>query len=197
MGFADFPIFFQHGLAGGNFCNPIPGCGSGVSIIINDNSTATPYPSIITTDASNPEIRILGLSHPFPDDIDIVLVAPNGVACVLMSDCGGGNALVNVDLTFNSGAVTPLPDATQIISGTYRPTNKGLETDPFPGLVTPVGGWQTNLAALSGIGQWKLYVVDDTSQDPGTIGRWSVNGVLSDLLTTQQTNPCGQNIIAP
>lgn len=59
------------------FTNPM-------SIAINDNSTATPYPSTIAVSGllsiMNINVRINSITHNFPDDVGILLVGPTGIA---------------------------------------------------------------------------------------------------------------------
>src|SRR5258708_24895352 len=50
---------------------------------------------------------------------------PTGRSALIMSDAGGGNALVNVTLTFDDTAARLLPDSDPITSGTYQPTGSG------------------------------------------------------------------------
>ena len=66
---------------------------------------------------------LTNLSHSFPDDLDILLVAPNGRSTLLMSDAGGESDITNVVLKFDDQALQFLPDNTQIFSGTNRPTD--------------------------------------------------------------------------
>ena len=74
-------------------------------------------------------VKLNGLNHTYPDDLDILLVGPGGQKILLMSDVGGGS-LPSVNLLFDSAATASLPDATLISSGVYRPTNYG-STDLF------------------------------------------------------------------
>lgn len=80
-------------------------------ITIRDFDVAAPYPSTVLVRCAPKritELRVMlyGLSHGYPDDIDIALIAPNGQGIKLMSDNGGGgnNALVNVNLVFDDNA---------------------------------------------------------------------------------------------
>lgn len=152
-------------------------------ITIADDTTATPYPStIIVENVSRPvshiAVVISGLSHRFPDDIDMLLVNPQGTNIVLMSDCGGGsaNALTNVTITFTDTATIDLPDATRITNGTYKPTNYGAG-DPFT-LPAPSSSLTTTFADFIGRdanGGWSLYVMDDQGGDSGSISNcWSI-----------------------
>ena len=56
------------------------------------------------------EVTIRGLSHTWPDDLDILLVAPDGRKVMLMSDAGGGWAVSGLNLKFTSSATTVPPD---------------------------------------------------------------------------------------
>ena len=115
---------------------------------------AGPYPS--TVDSSGLYGRVakatvtLRLTHAFPDDVDMLLVGPNGQRLILMSQAGGGGPVNNVVLTFDDAAPSLLPNASQIISGAYKPTNYGSTTEPFP---PPAPGppFATTLAAFNAL----------------------------------------------
>lgn len=146
---------------------------------------AAPYPSGIvvsgvTGTVSKVTVTLNGLSHTYPDDIDIVLVSPTGRSVVVMSDAGGGTSITNVTLTFDDAAANALPDATLISSGTYKPTNfnqQGAE-DAFIDSPVPAGPYDSTLAAFNGTnpnGTWSLYIVDDSDGDSGVLARgWSL-----------------------
>ena len=56
---------------------------------------ANPYPSTITVSGlggaiTDVRLRLTGLSHTFPDDVDILLSSPSGETLRVMSDNGGG-----------------------------------------------------------------------------------------------------------
>ncbi|MGQ9550480.1 MAG: hypothetical protein ACUVWS_17840, partial [Roseiflexus sp.] len=70
-----------------------PASGS-VTMPPGSQGAATPNPSTIEVSGVSGSIvsvvvRLNGLSHTFPDDLDIVLVGPSGQAVMLMSDVGG------------------------------------------------------------------------------------------------------------
>lgn len=157
------------------------GAPSNAEIVIVDAdihdvpAAANPYPSGIYAKGSNPIVKINGLTHGFPDDIDMLLLAPNGAYCMLMSDCGGGNSLTGIDLVIDGASATPLPNLATITSGTYKPTNNTVLKDPMPSPIgTPAANWPTDLSALSGEGIWKLYVADDAHQECGWIVSWQL-----------------------
>jgi subtilisin-like proprotein convertase family protein len=151
----------------------VPGTGS--------SGVASPYPSNIVvagqpTLLTDVNVKLFGMNHTFPDDIDILVVGPQGQNLIIMSDAGGSFGLANVDLVFDDSAAGTLPDNAQITSGTYQPTNFGAG-DPFPA-PAPVPSGATQLAAFNGTnpnGTWSLYVVDDAGDDSGNIsGGWCV-----------------------
>jgi hypothetical protein len=178
----------------------LAGCrfGNNSPITINDGSAATPYPSTIFTDifenvvggcVADVNVTLHDVTHPNPDDIDILLAGPGGQSVVLMSDAGGASPLSSVDLTFDDDAAGSLPDATQIVAGAYRPTDYE-SPDAFPA-GAPAGPFGTTLSVFDGLpfteSNWDLYVADDTTNTfGGTIdGGWSMD-------ITQ----CGQSVPA-
>lgn len=145
------------------------------------SGNADPYPSNVTVSGitgtvTKATVTLTNVNHTFPDDIDILLVSPTGASVILMSDTGGSLDLVNVNLTFDDAAASQLPDSTQIVSGTYQPTNIGAG-DPFAA-PAPAAPYGTTLAVFNGTnpnGNWSLYVVDDLGGDVGSIaGGWSL-----------------------
>src|SRR5690606_38863387 len=106
--------------------------GAAVNDFAVNNGRATPYPitnvvSGLSGDVATVSVTLANFSHPYPDDVDILLVGPNGQSVVLMSDAGAGGttntSLVNARITFQDGAQA-LPDNSGINPfGTYRPTD--------------------------------------------------------------------------
>jgi uncharacterized repeat protein (TIGR01451 family) len=155
-----------------------------------DNGPASPYPSTInvsglTATVYKVTVTLQGVTHTFPDDIDIMLVGPQGQSVILMSDCGNGQVtpIDNVSLTFDDAASQFLPDFDQIVSGTYRPTNYGSGDDIFvaPSPAHPSG---TTLSVFNGTnpnGAWRLFVMDDLPEDTGFItDGWRIRFTLLD-----------------
>lgn len=152
------------------------------NITIPESGSATPYPSTINVSGVNGtiaqiKVNLSGLSHTWPNDVDMFLEAPGGHRVMLMSDAGGSYDLNNVNLTFSDSASGTLPDESQITSGTYRPTNhEGYDSDTFPTLAP--GPYHTMLSTFNGTnpnGQWKLWIQDDLGGDSGSIaGGWSL-----------------------
>ena len=160
---------------------------------------ASSYPSSIVVSGFGPQetistvtVTLYDLEHSFPDDIDILLVGPEGQTLVLFSDACGDvwNADAPLTITLDDNAPERLPDDDPIeLGGAYLPTNYEVgpddDADVFPsvdrnGLPAPhpEPSFATRLAVFRGTrpnGQWHLYVVDDDVDDDGTIaGGWSL-----------------------
>jgi hypothetical protein len=147
------------------------------------SGSGDPYPSELEVSdfhgkISSLDVTLLGFAHAQPDDVDMLLVGPTGVAVKLMSDVGDATSVFGVDLTLDDGATSSLPDNSELTTGTYKPTDVNDGTDTFPDAPAPTA---TTLSAFNGTdpnGTWQLYVVDDTSDGDGsTVGSldgWSL-----------------------
>ena len=162
------------------------------NITVNDSPSppapATPYPSSINVAGLSGTIAKLtltlnGLNHTFPDDLDILLVGPQGQNLIVLSDVGGSTD-ASVSLTLDDSAATSLPDGGALVSGIFRPANVG-SGDSFPA-PAPSGPYNSTApqgaATLSSVfngtnpnGTWRLYVADDEDLDIGSISSgWSL-----------------------
>ena len=161
----------------------IPATGAGAS----SGAPSSPYGSAInvsgvTGSAAGMTLTINGFSHTQPADVDLLLVSPIGQKFIPMSDVGGTVDAVNLTMTFADGAAA-VPST--LTSGTFRPTNSGaIDFFPAPAPPSPYqspspGGFATFTSVFGGLspnGTWRLYVVDDTGTDTGTIARgWSLS----------------------
>ncbi|MGQ0801530.1 MAG: choice-of-anchor Q domain-containing protein [Pseudomarimonas sp.] len=168
-------------------------------ITINVQGNATPYPSNITvsgvpTTFTRLEVRLIGFSHTFPADVDILLVGPQGQRSIVMSDAGGGlPGVTGLNLSFAQTAPTPIPDGSPPTTGLFRPANYSLgnpDTFPSPG-PGDLSDAPTDLFAFNGInpnGTWNLFVVDDASGDAGSVsGGWSLNFTTPTVFTVTKT----------
>ena len=123
-----------------DFCDPATGCGHADhcvefcntgAITLNDGTSAAhggqplpvlhqrlaaPAPGV----ASVANIKLNGLTHTFPDDLDALLAGPTGASVVVLSDAGGGGDITNVNLVLTDGAAAVVPDGGPIVSGTFR-----------------------------------------------------------------------------
>jgi uncharacterized repeat protein (TIGR01451 family) len=162
---------------------------------INDNTNASPYPSIVhVSGVSGPiqkvSVTVSNLYHTWPGDIDVLLVGPQGQSVILMSDAGSSNnaAANNLTLTFDDATTAVPPYRGQLVSGTFHPSNFQLQEDAFPAPSAPYAPinppYATNLSVFAGgeaNGDWQLYVVDDTGFNSGYLAMgWSLNIMASD-----------------
>jgi len=99
------------------------------AIIINDLTTATPYPSIINVSnlggtLIKATVTVTNLSHGSINDVDMLLVSPAGQDTLLLSGVGTpGVAAAHVTLTFDDATnYSKLPASGSIVSGTNNPT---------------------------------------------------------------------------
>ena len=154
-----------------------------------NNQPASIYPSSITV-AGGPatitgmSVTLNSVTHTWPDDFEVVLVAPNGNNLVLMSDCGGSTDISGVSITFSDVAPAALNTAGGIVSGTYLPTDHFDGTDPampapFSGtLASPAPTGSATLGSQfvgsNANGTWSLYVRDEFNFDGGNISGWSI-----------------------
>ncbi|QQS31614.1 MAG: carboxypeptidase regulatory-like domain-containing protein [Acidobacteriota bacterium] len=145
-------------------------------------TAGSPNPSTINvtggpTVIGSMRVTLYDLSHDIPDNIDILLIGPNGAKYVLMGDTGGPFTIdVNspVTLSFTDSAAAVLPDSNVLTTGTYLPTTcetpvtnfAGAPAGPYiePGCVVSRPVTQTMFGAFgltSPMGNWNLYVRDD------------------------------------
>jgi large repetitive protein len=147
---------------------------------------ADPYPSGIEVSelsgkVSDVNVNVSGLSHTWPDDIGLLLVSPEGQSAILMTDSGAADNISGINLNFDDAATAALPDNSQLTSGTYKPS-VGIHAlgCNFPGSFpdpAPVGPYASSLSVFNGTnpnGTWKLYVIDDSRADSGSISSWSL-----------------------
>ncbi len=151
------------------------------SIGIPDSGTASPYPAPIAVSGMGGTVKkvvvsLNGLTHTYPDDLDILLVGPGGQKLLLLSDAGGGTAANNLTLTFDDAATGTIGTNGPMTTGTFKPINYGTgDTFAAP---APAGTYATALSTFVGSapnGTWSLYVVDDAAGDSGVFsGGWSL-----------------------
>jgi len=113
-------------------------------------------------------VRLVGLSHQRPEDLDIWLVAPDGTVVTLLSDVGGGADLDSVSLLIVEGAT---PAGGNRLGAQISPTDR--ERDEQRKGAAPAA----DLADFEGIdpnGEWQLLIADDSRQASGRLDSWSL-----------------------
>jgi subtilisin-like proprotein convertase family protein len=129
-------------------------------------------------------VAIAGISHAAPDDLDVLLVAPDGRGVILMSDAGGRSPVSNLVLEFSDGGANgALRDDGPLAPGVFVPSNYSGDLDAWAGFT---GTIVRNLSDLNGInpnGQWRLLVSDDAANDAGNIAQgWSLKIVTTPVI---------------
>lgn len=133
---------------------------------------------------NNVKVTLLGFRHTYPDDVNVLLVAPdNKTSVLLMSHVGGGTDVERLRLNFSDDAGA-LPNDTPLTSGTYKPTAYGPQiTLPAPAPAPKTSaGYPTTLSEFRDVepnGTWRVYVLDDAFPDGGAID----GGVLLSIET--------------
>lgn len=157
------------------------------------------YPSPITVSGlegsiTKVTVTLNSVTSSFPDNVDILLVGPDGKQALLMSDAGANLGISGATLTFDDAAANPLPDASQIIAGTYRPSNY-LPSDNFnPGPGVPDGNTALSVFNLTNPnGEWRLYAFEDFRGSEGSIAGWSLSIATADLAVDLSSGPATVN----
>lgn len=173
-------------------------------ITIPDNDRTHPISNTIdvaglTGSVTGITVTLTGLSHNFPDDLDIFLEAPNGQQRDLMSDAGGGFSIPEpgVDLVFDDTAPTTIPDNAQITSGTYKPYDW---PNTVTGLAAPEASVPNALAGLYSTapnGTWKLWLADDAAGNTGSLDDWALSiTTTTPAATVVDTLPSGTTFVS-
>jgi hypothetical protein len=161
-------------------------------LTITDNTTVSQSVNLSTLTwlrLKSVRVVLTNLSHNFPDDLDFLLVGPDGRNLEFWSDAGGTADITSGNFTISDNAAAPLPNSTLITSGAYRPTDYtdllGVETSSnwsgAPSIPINHPG-PTGAATLTSVvaGAWvpdttyTLYVRDDEFGIAGSLGSWSL-----------------------
>jgi serine/threonine protein kinase/subtilisin-like proprotein convertase family protein len=158
---------------------------SAEAVTIPDAGQATPYPSTIevsglTGTISDVNATLNGLTHEFPDDVDVLLVGPTGASVILMADAGDGNAVTALGITFDDRASGRLRNSGALFAGPVQPTSfrPGFEgVGPAP--AAPHGDALSVFNGTDPNGTWQLFVFDDAGGDLGQLSGWSLEITVS------------------
>lgn len=180
-------------------------------ITINEQGNASVYPSTISvsgvTNFTRLQPRLVNFIHTYPDDVDVILVGPQGQRAVLMSDAGGGTDANLAALIFSPTAAR-IPDQAALDPNAldYGTANYGAEGDgnlldtfaaPGPGALNDA---PADLSAFNGTnpnGTWNLFVVDDAAGDSGSIGTWRLVFTVPTVFTVTKTADTNDGVCNP
>lgn len=145
------------------------------------------------------KVNLLGLRHPLPNDLDLMLVGPAGQKVLLMSDAGSTFPVENLNLMFDDSASSPLSSSSKLTSGTFQPSDYSGDPDSFTGTPTPPTAPSPNnpLSVFNGTnpnGVWTLYAMDDTGNSTGDT---RVGEILGGWMLHVQTTPVLSAIDTP
>jgi subtilisin-like proprotein convertase family protein len=138
---------------------------------------ASPYPATRTVSTSpdrvisDLNVSIDGIWHQRPEDLDLLLVGPQGEKVILMSDACGPLEVNAYGWDWDDEAAAPMPEGNGAdVCGTrlHRPANYG-DGDLWPA-PAPAGPYSTSLSAFDGSdpnGEWRLFVNDDAVGNTG------------------------------
>ncbi|MBW3550466.1 MAG: hypothetical protein KY442_06470 [Proteobacteria bacterium] len=163
------------------------------AIGVPEQGTGSLYPSPITVNdlrgnITSVTVTLNSLTHNYPDDLEVMLLAPGGQQIRLMSDVGAGVRIDPVTLTLSDASHANVAPRSEITSGTYRPTDWIEDNYDFPG-VAPADTPNQKLGSLNGDadaqnGVWKLYVADKGPGDGGVLaGGWTLS-INQDLFVS-------------
>jgi subtilisin-like proprotein convertase family protein len=140
---------------------------------------ADPYPSTIQVSGlkgtiRDVNVRLNSLAHSHPDEVEVLLVGPEGQTATVMAHVGWGLDISDVTLRLDDEAATPLPDqgaappeeAAMLCSGAFRPTHVVMDEIGNPivfNAPAPSATENTALSVFDGAspnGTWQLFVQD-------------------------------------
>lgn len=193
---------------GTQFLNPVPITFASGALADTPGAVQNPYPSQITVSnmtglVESVRVTLSNFSHRFPDDVDVLLVGPQGQRFVVMGDAGGAasiSASNPVTLTLGDAGTSVLPNSSPLVSGFFEPTTWETPVRNFPP-TAPAGpyneagnaigdgpGINTFAEVFAGTqpnGVWNLYVRDDNGAALPAGGNGMIAGGWAiEILTT-------------
>ncbi|HMP76243.1 MAG TPA: S8 family serine peptidase [Kiritimatiellia bacterium] len=162
------------------------------AITIVDNNKASPYPSTINVSGlagtvTKVTVTIAGLSHTYPEDLDIVVASPDGRRVALLGAVGGGTDISGLTLTFDDDAASSV--GSPITGGAFKPTGS-ISSMPAPAPAAPYAGSLAEFIGANPNGTWSLYVVDAAADDSGNIASgWRIAITAGEPLCCASNQP--------
>jgi subtilisin-like proprotein convertase family protein len=163
------------------------------SITVTSTGPAT-YPATVEVagasgSVTDVDVHLDDFSHEYPEDVDLLLVGPQGQQATLLSDVPDTSDVTDVDLALDDAASAAVTKP--ITSGTYRPTNLGAGADDFPA-PAPTASGSASLSVFNGTdpnGTWRLYAADDGPGGLGEIKGWSLRITTTSTVPTSTPTP--------
>ncbi|HEX5850537.1 MAG TPA: Ig-like domain-containing protein [Rubrobacter sp.] len=159
----------------------IPGTGT--------SGPASFYPATRTVSGqegliSDLDVTIDGIWHQNPDDLDLLLVGPQGQKVILMSDACGSFGVKAFGWVWSDEAPAPMPDGdgTNVCSARFQRPTDYEPGDAWP-TPAPPGPYSTSLSAFDRTdpnGTWQLFVNDDSTGNTGFFTNRFTLGITTD-----------------
>jgi len=148
-------------------------------IVIDSVGTPTITSVItVTDDFQVNDVNVtINIDHTWASDLDIKLIAPDGVTEVILVEDAGGSGDNFTDTVFDDAATE------QIANG----------APPFTGVFQPQGSL-ADFNGLQTVGDWTLSIFDDANQDGGSLNSWSLQ-ICGDLNLSVEENPFAADLI--
>ena len=177
VGSAVMPALDGGALAKRDSAQLTQGFANSTAIAIKDIQQATPSSIFVggfDTPVADVNVTLFGLSHTQVNDIDILLVGPQGQSALLVSDVG--SSANNVTLALDDQAAGQINSAGPMTSGSFQPTNFHTPDEFFPPApASPKGARLAVFNSTDPNGEWKLFIEDDVINNTGTLaGGWSM-----------------------
>ena len=157
--------------------------GTAPQIVINLDTIATPYPKILNVDLSSYTYdqldvvpTLYGFNHTYPEDVRVLLEAPNGNSVLLLSEAGGSRDAINVDISFSDYASSRVRN--RVVNGIFLPSSNNDSEMTSPAPTGPYFNQLSYLTTGTVNGNWKLWVLDIVDEDDGTIDRFGLEFIL-------------------
>ena len=145
-------------------------------------SASANYPAAIIVDGlkggiRDLNVRLTGFGHASPDDVEMLLVGPEGQTAIIVADVGGTANTPDVTLRLDDEATASLPDNTVLQNGAFRPTNATGAAIAF-NVPAPAANANSALSVFDGTdpnGTWRLFVQDDNAPTGvGYVKSWAL-----------------------
>lgn len=172
------PGISENALARRNSAQLVQGFSNSSSIAIPAADQTTPSSIFVggfNTPVADVNVTLFGLTHGVVNDLDILLLGPQGQSALLASDVG--SSANNVTLALDDQAVDQIASAGPMTTGTFQPTNfQTPDSFTAPAPASPKGARLAVFNSTDPNGEWRLIIRDDSPGNAGTLtGGWSLN----------------------
>lgn len=120
------------------------------------------------------ELELTGLTHTYPDDLDVYLVDPFGETLTVMTDRGRDIDVNGITLIFNDAEINVPPDEAALAPDGETRRYRPMGPDDTPG--DGINGLGNFLKQGGGTDTWILVILDDGINDRGSLDSWTLRG---------------------